>query len=95
MLLQGRTCCGACAQLINLDHPAVKNALRSANGSTDDASFKRLSYELAFTEYALALGYEMTNRDPAMPADDVLYEIRVALNRVSVAAADLYSTSVQ
>jgi hypothetical protein len=77
--------------LINLDHPAVKNALSSAGGSTDDLSFRRLSYELAFTEYALALGYEWANRDPGIPADDVLYEIRVALNRVSVAAADLYA----
>jgi hypothetical protein len=77
--------------LINLDHPAVKNALVASSGNTEDVSFRRLSYELAFTEYSLALGFEMANRDPGMPADDVLYEIRVALNRVSVAAADLYA----
>ena len=77
--------------LINLDHPAVKNALASGSGSTEDLGFRRLSYELAFTEYSLALGYEMANRDPEVPADDLLYEIRASLNRVSVAAANLYS----
>lgn len=77
--------------LINLDHPAVKNALTAASGSTQDLSFRRLSYELAFTEYSLALGYEWIKRDPGIPADDVLYDIRVALNRVSAAAADLYA----
>lgn len=77
--------------LINLDHAAVRNALTAAHGSTEDLSFRRLSYELAFTEYALALGYEWIKRDPGVPADDVLYDIRSALNRVSVAAADLYA----
>jgi hypothetical protein len=77
--------------LINLDHPAVKNALAAASGSTEDLSFRRLSYELAFTEYSLALGYEWIKRDPQIPADDVLYDIRVALNRVSAAAAGLYA----
>jgi hypothetical protein len=29
------------------------------------------------------LSYEMVNRDPAMPADDVLYDIRATLKRVT------------
>lgn len=77
--------------LINLDHPAVKNSLAAAGGNTEDLSFRRLSYELSFTEYSLALGYEMANRDPEIPADDLLYEIRASLNRVSSAAASLYA----
>jgi len=77
--------------LINLDHPAIKNALAAGNDSIEDVGFRRLSYELAFTEYSLALGWEMANRDPDMPADDLLYEIRASLNRVSTAAAALYS----
>ena len=40
---------------------------------------------------ALALGYEMANRDPDIPSDDLLYEIRASLNRVSAAAASLYA----
>lgn len=78
----------AFAILINLDHPVVVAAL--AGGSVDDPAFKRLSYEIAFSEYAMALGYEQTNQDPDMPASDVLYEVRASLNRVSVAAAALY-----
>ncbi len=75
--------------LINLDHPAVKNALKSSG--IEDPNFKRLSYEIAFTEYSVALGYEMSERDPDIPADDLLYEVRSTLNRVAASAADLYS----
>jgi hypothetical protein len=38
----------------------------------------------------MALGYEMTQVDPSMPADDLLYEVRASLNRISNAAAELY-----
>jgi Histidine kinase-, DNA gyrase B-, and HSP90-like ATPase len=76
------------AILINLDHAAVANALK-ATGS-EDPIFRRLSYEIAFSEYAMALGYELARQDPDMPADDLLYEVRATLNRVSKAAASLY-----
>jgi hypothetical protein len=36
------------AILINLDHPAVANALKAA--AVEDPVFKRLSYEIAFSE---------------------------------------------
>lgn len=74
--------------LINLDHPVVKSALRG--GKVEDVSFRRLAYEIAFTEYSVALGYEMAEQDPDIPADDLLYEVRSTLNRVSVSAAPLY-----
>lgn len=76
------------AILINLDHPAVANALRSTG--SDDPIFRRLSYEIAFSEYSMALGYEFVRQDPNMPADDLLYEVRATLNRVAKAAASLY-----
>ena len=76
------------AILINLDHPVVAAAL--GGGGVEEAAFRRLSYEIAFSEYAMALGYEMAKRDPDIPADDLLYEVRWSLNRVSVAAAALY-----
>jgi hypothetical protein len=60
--------------IINKDHPVVVAALK--RDGIESISFRRLSYEIAFTEYAIALSYEMVNRDPAMPADDVLYDIR-------------------
>jgi hypothetical protein len=76
------------AILINLDHSAVANALKSTK--SDDPVFRRLSYEIAFSEYAMALGYELARQDPDIPADDLLYEVRATLNRISKAAASLY-----
>jgi hypothetical protein len=75
--------------LINLDHPVLKNALKE--GNIEDASFKRLSYEIAFSEYAIAFGYEKAKQDPDMPSDDLLFEVRSTLNRVSARAAALYA----
>ena len=77
------------AILINLSHPVIKNVLKS--NTIEDPEFRRLSYEIAFTEYSIALGYEMADQDPDIPADDLLYEIRTTLNRVSTAAASLYA----
>lgn len=74
--------------LINLDHPVLKNAL--GEGNIEDPSFKRLSYEIAFSEYAIAFGYEKAKQDPDMPSDDLLFEVRSTLNRVSARAAALY-----
>jgi hypothetical protein len=75
--------------IINLDHPVVAAAL--SRDGIENISFRRLSYEIAFSEYAIALSYEMVNRDPAMPADDVLYDIRATLKRITRAAAPLYA----
>ncbi len=75
--------------IINLDHPVVAAAL--SRDGIESISFRRLAYEIAFSEYAIALSYEMVNRDPAMPADDVLYDIRATLKRITRAAAPLYA----
>jgi hypothetical protein len=77
--------------LINLDHPVVVAAL--GDGNVHDTAFRRLSYEIAFSEYAMALGYEICSQDPNIPADDLLYEVRTCLNRISTAAAPLYRQS--
>jgi hypothetical protein len=74
--------------LINLDHPVLSAAL--AQGGVEEPSVRRLSYEIAFSEYAMALGYELLKQDPNMPGDDLLYEVRSSLNRVAVSAAPLY-----
>ncbi|MCG3776138.1 MAG: hypothetical protein JW395_2987 [Nitrospira sp.] len=74
--------------LINLDHPVLAAAL--ADGNIEEVGFRRLSYEVAFSEYSMALGYELLKQDPGMPADDLLYEVRSSLNRVSLSAAPLY-----
>jgi len=75
--------------IINKDHPVVAAALKG--DGIESISFRRLSYEIAFSEYAIALSYEMVNRDPAMPADDVLYDIRATMKRITRAAAPLYA----
>jgi len=54
--------------IINADHPVVAAALK--RDGIESVSFRRLSYEIAFSEFAIALSYEMVTRDPAMPADD-------------------------
>lgn len=75
--------------IINKDHPVVAAALKG--DGIESVSFRRLSYEIAFSEYSIALSYEMVNRDPAMPADDVLYDIRATMKRITRAAAPLYA----
>jgi histidine kinase/DNA gyrase B/HSP90-like ATPase len=75
--------------LINLDHPVVSAAL-GASG-IEDPTFRRLSFEIAFSEYAIAFGYEKAKVDPDMPPEDVLFEVRSTLNRVSAKAATLYA----
>lgn len=74
--------------LINLDHPVVTAAI--AGGAVEDPIFRRLAYEIAFSEYAMALGYETARLDPEVPADDLLYDVRATLNRIARAAVVLY-----
>lgn len=74
--------------LINLDHPMVSAAL--GKGGVDDIGFRRLSYEIAFTQYSVAVAQEILTRDPDMSADDALYEVRDALRRVTRRGAGLY-----
>lgn len=74
--------------LINLDHPVVGAAL-TASG-VEDVAFRRLTFEIAFSEYAMALGHHILQQDPSMPGDDLLYEVRSSLNRVAASAAALY-----
>lgn len=74
--------------LINLDHPVVSAALGSAG--VEDPAFRRLSYEIAFSEYSIAFGYEKARVDPDMPPEDVLFEVRSTLNRISTKAASFY-----
>lgn len=74
--------------IINKDHPAVAAALTKEG--LESVTFKRLSYEIAFSAYAIALQTELVNRDPGMPADDVLYDVRETLRRVTRSGAALY-----
>lgn len=73
---------------INLDHPVVAAAHKAGD---DDVAFRRLSYEIAFTQYALAMADMQYERDEALTASDAMYEMREALRRVWAKAAVLYA----
>lgn len=85
---RGRYDAGEKVVLINLDHPMV-DAARDSLG-IDDPGFLRLSYEIAFTTYALGLARELLTKDPELTGDDVLFEVRDTLRRVTARAAALY-----
>ena len=74
--------------VINLDHPVVKAAKALPD---DEATFRRLSFEIAFTTYAIALADLHFERDPALSSSDATYEIRRALERVWASAGSLYA----
>jgi len=74
--------------VINLDHPQLKAARKL--GPQASAAFRQMSYELAFVEYALALGNEHLRRDPLISGEDALYEIRETINRVTRRIGDIF-----
>lgn len=74
---------------INLDHPQLVAAI--GTGTTDDPVFRRLAYEVAFSEYAIALAAELEERGHYIDPSDPIVEIRQTLNRIARKAAMLYS----
>lgn len=74
--------------VINLDHPVVRAAKALPDG---EVTFRRLSFEIAFTSYAIALADLQFERDPALSSSDATYEIRLALERVWRNAGTLYT----
>jgi len=74
---------------INLDHPQIVAAKGSE--SDQDPSFRRLAYEVAFAEYAVALASELAARDEYLDPSDPIVDIRDTLNRVATKGAALYS----
>lgn len=74
---------------INLDHPQLIAAI--GFGSIDDPLFRRLAYEIAFSEYAIALASELDSRGHYIDPSDPIFDIRRTLNRVARKAASLYS----
>jgi hypothetical protein len=74
---------------VNLDHAQVKSALADRNPS--DPVFQRLAYEVALTEYALALARELDAKQWFSDTGDALFEIRDTIDRVAKLAAELYA----
>ncbi len=74
---------------INLDHPQV--AAAKGVGGMDDPAFRRLAYEVAFAEYAIALASEMDSRGEFIEPSDAIFGIRETINRVARLGAALYA----
>jgi hypothetical protein len=74
---------------VNLDHAQVATAL--AEREPSDPVFRRLAYEVALTEYALALARELDARQWFSDTGDALFEIRDTIDRVAKLAAALYA----
>ena len=74
---------------INLEHPQV--AAARGHGSVEDPIFRRLAYEVAFSEYAIALAQELAKRDEYRDPTDPIFDIRETLNRVARKGASLYA----
>jgi hypothetical protein len=74
---------------INLDHPQVEAA--KGLGYQEDIAFRRLTYEVAFAEYAVALASERAGADEYFFVTDPIVEIRDTLNRLATKGARLYA----
>ena len=76
---------------LNLDHPQL--AAAKGTGSAEDPIFRRLAYEVAFTEYAIALATELAQLDGYFyELTDPIFEIGDTLNRLARKGAHLYAT---
>lgn len=73
---------------VNLDHIQIANA--KSIGGIEDIAFRRLSYEVAFSEYAIALASELAIAEQYIDINDPIFDIRDTLNRISRSAAGLY-----
>jgi hypothetical protein len=75
---------------VNLEHPQIRAA--KGSGSVDDPVFRRLAYEVAFTEYSIALAHEMDQNGEFIEPSEAMVEIRDTLNRMARRAASLYAS---
>jgi hypothetical protein len=77
---------------INLDHPQIS----AAKGEGIDRTFRLLSYEVAFTEYSLAIAREMARgQGQIFDAEDAIVEIGLVINRISRLGAFLYKARAE
>jgi hypothetical protein len=74
---------------VNLDHPQI--AAAKGLGSVEEPAFRRLAYEVAFSEYAVALASELAARDQYIDPTDPIVDIRETLNRLARKGAKLYT----
>lgn len=73
---------------INLDHPQLVAARGDAE--VDDPNFRRLSYEVAFTEYAIGFAQEHATNSYYKDFDEPLFDVRDRIDSVSRKAAHIF-----
>lgn len=71
---------------INLDFPQISEA-KSREG-TESPDFRRLSNEIAITEYAIAISQELVRVSEYNDPTDYIFEIRQTINRINRRAAE-------
>ena len=76
---------------VNLDHPQLVAARGGA--TSPHQALRRLAYEIAFTEYAIALASEFAANDEYVEITDPIVEIRESINRLASRASALFSPS--
>ena len=69
--------------VINLDHPQLAKSLEESDGGLDGTSFKKLSREVAFTEYAIALARMREEVGHYVDAQEPLFDIRETIDRLN------------
>jgi len=74
---------------VNLDHPQLIAA--RGNKSFEDSVFQRLAYEVAFSEYCIALAHELDQRNEFIDTSDPIVSIRESINRLARKAAQLFA----
>jgi len=74
---------------INIDHPQLVAA--RGKGEVEEPNFRRLSFEVAFTEYAIGLETENVAENWYIDFGEPLTAMRSTIDRVSRAAAALFS----
>jgi hypothetical protein len=74
---------------INLDHPQFAAAMGVR--SVEDPVFRRLAYEVAFSEYSIALAHELDRKGNYIEPSQAIFAIRETLNRIARRGASLYS----
>ncbi len=80
------------AIFINLDHPQMV-AARLADES--EQTLRRLAYESAFTEYAIALQQERAEDGDFLDFGELLQEAREVVDRLGRRSADLYCDPIE
>jgi hypothetical protein len=74
---------------INIEHPQLVAARGSK--SVEDPVFLRLAFEVAFSEYCIALAHELDQRGEFIDTSDPIVTIRENVNRIARKAAQLYA----